>query len=67
MDVKEELAALRKLFKMLTSGRMRIHENNCDVTEREIEKLKPDIVYLERIIAHPHDWYRRPPYESDTR
>ncbi len=63
-DAKEELATLRNLFEMLKSGRMRLGENGMDVTEREIEKLKPDIAYLARIIAHPRDWWERPPYGS---
>jgi hypothetical protein len=62
MDLKEELAGLRNLLEMLISGRMTLGENGVDVTAREMEKLKPDIAYLERIIAHPDDWYRRPPY-----
>ena len=43
---------------------MKLGENGIDVTEREIEKLKPDIAYFERIIAHPRDWWERPPYGS---
>jgi hypothetical protein len=51
MDTKEQLATLRGLFEMLQSGTMTLHENGEDVTEREIEKLKPDMAYLERVLA----------------
>ena len=64
MGVKEELAELLNLFEMLKSGRMTLGENGLDVTQREIEKLKPDIAFLERIIARPHDWWRDPHYGS---
>jgi hypothetical protein len=45
-----QLATLRNLFEMLATGTMRLGENGVDVTEREIEKLKPDIAYLERLL-----------------
>jgi hypothetical protein len=64
MDAAKKLATVITLFEMLKSGRMRLSQDGVDVTECEIEKLKPEIVYLERIIAHPHDWWKRPPYES---
>jgi hypothetical protein len=51
MDTEEQLATLRGLFEMLQSGTMTLHENGEDVTEREIEKLKPDMAYLEHVLA----------------
>ena len=51
MTPVEELAALRRLLEELMSGAMSIRENGNDVTKREIDKLAPDIQYLETILA----------------
>ena len=56
MDATEELAALRNLFELLLSGLMTMHLNGEDVTKLEIEKLKPDMAYLERVLARKHEW-----------
>jgi hypothetical protein len=50
MRPKDELANLTRLLEALESKRMYISENRVDVTEREIEKLKPDIEYLESVL-----------------
>jgi hypothetical protein len=62
MDAKKELAGILKLLEMLKCGPMRITQNGVDVTESEIEKLKPEIAYLKCIVAHPDDWWQRSPY-----
>ena len=54
-STNRELTALRQLYEALTSGRMMLGENGKDVTQREIEKLKPDIAYLESVLARRHD------------
>jgi hypothetical protein len=50
-QVTEELAALRQLYAALTSGKMRLWESGNDVTQREIERLRPDMAYLETVLA----------------
>ena len=46
----EELARLRELLAALESRAMTIGEHGEDVTQREIDKLKPDIEYLESVL-----------------
>ena len=48
---KEELAALLQLLRALESGSMTIHQNGNDVTRQEIAKLRPDIRFLESLLA----------------
>ena len=51
MTDEEELRGLRCLWEALTSQGMRIIDNKrIDVTEREIEKLKPDVDFLDRCL-----------------
>jgi hypothetical protein len=50
-----ELNALRQLLDSLKSGSMAIHQNSVDVTQREIDRLKPDIEYLEGVFSHDQD------------
>jgi hypothetical protein len=47
---KDELADLRRFLLALQSGATTIHENGADVTKREIDRLKPDIEYLESLL-----------------
>lgn len=47
MTVDGELASLRHLLEALKSRAMSIIENGRDVTQREIDKLGPDIKFLE--------------------
>jgi hypothetical protein len=49
--ISDELPALRQLLRALESGQMRIVDNGTDVTQREIQKLGPDIAYLEKAIT----------------
>lgn len=51
MKPGEELAVLRQFLEALESGSMTIRESGKDVTQREIDKLKPDIAYLEKVLA----------------
>lgn len=51
MSPKEELADLRQFLKALESGSMTIHQKGEDVTQRELAKLKPEIKYLESVLA----------------
>ena len=51
MSTEKEFAALRQLLKSLESGEMRIFEDREDVTQREIDLLKPEIKTLETILA----------------
>jgi hypothetical protein len=50
MTDEEELRGLRCLWEALTLRGMRIIDNGADVTERQIEMLKPDIAFLERCL-----------------
>ena len=47
----KELAAVRQLLEALRSGAMSVRENGNNVTKREIDKLAPDIKYLETALA----------------
>jgi hypothetical protein len=49
MKPVEEIANLHQLLEALESGSMTIRQNGRDVTKREIDKLKPDIAYLEKV------------------
>lgn len=51
MKPSEDLVNLHRLLDALESGSMTIHLNGKDVTQREIEKLKPDIAYLEKVLT----------------
>jgi hypothetical protein len=51
MKPGEELVVLRQFLEALESGSMTIRESGKDVTQREIDKLKPDIAYLEKVLA----------------
>ena len=51
MTPSEELAGLRQLLKALESGSMTMRQNGQDVTKRELDKLKPDIAFLEKVLA----------------
>jgi hypothetical protein len=50
----EELAALRQLLIALESGSMTIRQSGEDVTQRELAKIKPEIKYLETVLARSH-------------
>lgn len=51
MNTREELAVLRQLLKALQSGEMTLHQHGKDVTNQEMDKLKPDIAFLEKVLA----------------
>jgi len=51
MEPIGELSSLRQLLDSLTGGSAMIFQNGADVTQSEIDKLKPDIEYLERLLA----------------
>ena len=51
VSTKDELASLRQLLRVLQTGQMTRRENHKDVTQREIDKLKPDIKHLESVLA----------------
>jgi hypothetical protein len=51
MHPDDELASLRHLMDALESGSMKLLLNGRDVTQEEIAKLKPDIEYLESVLA----------------
>ena len=51
MTPKDELADLTQLLDALENGRMTIRESDADVTQREVQKLKPDIAYLKSVLA----------------
>ena len=51
MHPDDELASLRRLLDALASGSMKLLLNGRDVTQEEVAKLKPDIEYLESILA----------------
>ena len=51
MSPTTELAGLRQLLEALESRQLTIRQNHEDVTQREIEKRKPDIAYLEAVLA----------------
>ena len=51
MHPDDELASLRRLLDALESGSMKLLQNGRDVTQEEVAKLKPDIEYLEVVLA----------------
>ena len=51
MHPDDELASLRRLLDALESGSMKLLRNGTDVTKEEVAKLKPDIEYLESVLA----------------
>ena len=51
MHPDDELASLRRLLDALESGSMKLLLNGRDVTQEEVAKLKPDIEYLESVLA----------------
>jgi hypothetical protein len=51
MHPDDELASLRHLLDALESGSMKLLLNGRDVTQEEVAKLKPDIEYLESVLA----------------
>ena len=51
MHPDDELAGLRRLLDALETGSMKLLQNNNDVTQEEVAKLKPDIEYLESVLA----------------
>jgi hypothetical protein len=51
MHPDDELAGLRHLLDALESGSMKLLLNGRDVTQEEVAKLKPDIEYLESVLA----------------
>jgi hypothetical protein len=50
-DPREVLTGLRQLLAALKSKSMTINQDGKDVTQRELDKLKPDIEYLESVHA----------------
>jgi hypothetical protein len=51
MHPDDELASLRRLLDSLENGSMKIFKNGQDVTQQEVAKLKPDVEYLESVLA----------------
>ena len=51
MHPDDELASLRRLLDSLENGSMKIFKNGQDVTQQEVAKLKPDVEYLELVLA----------------
>jgi len=51
MRPDDEFASLRRLLDALESGSMKILLKGRDVTQEELAKLKPDIEYLESVLA----------------
>ena len=51
MHPDDELASLRRLLDELETGSMKLLRNGKDVTQEEAAKLKPDIEYLESVLA----------------
>jgi hypothetical protein len=51
MHPDDELASLRRLLDALESGSMKLLLNGRDVTQEEVAELKPDIEYLESVLA----------------
>jgi hypothetical protein len=58
MNRPDELTRLRQLLEAFRSEAMTVWENDTDVTEREMAKLKADITGLEARL-HPHAGERR--------
>jgi len=55
MHPDDELASLRHLLEALETGSMKLLRNGKDVTQEEVAKLKPDIEYLESVLARIRD------------
>jgi hypothetical protein len=51
MHPDDELASLRRLLHALETGSMIISQGGKDITQEEVAKLKPDIEYLESVLA----------------
>jgi hypothetical protein len=51
MHPDDEWASLRRLLDSLENGSMKIFKNGQDVTQEEVAKLKPDVEYLESVLA----------------
>jgi hypothetical protein len=51
MHPDDELTSLRHLLDALESGSMKLLLNGRDVTQEELAKLKPDIEYVESVLA----------------
>ena len=51
MHPDDELGSLRRLLDALEFGSMKLLQNGRDVTQEEVAKLKPDIEYLEAVLA----------------
>jgi hypothetical protein len=51
MHPDDEWASLRRLLDSLENGSMKIFKNGQDVTQQEVAKLKPDVEYLESVLA----------------
>jgi hypothetical protein len=51
MHPDDELASLRRFLDALESGSMKLFLNGKDVTQEEVTKLKPDLEYLESVLA----------------
>ena len=51
MHPDDELASLRRVLSALESGSMKLLLNGRDVTQQALAKLKPDIEYLESVLA----------------
>jgi hypothetical protein len=51
MHPDDELASLRRFLDALETGSMKLLRNNKDITQEEVAKLKPDIEYLESVLA----------------
>jgi hypothetical protein len=59
MNRPDELTRLRQLLEAFRSEAMTVWENDTDVTEREMAKLKADISGLEARLHHYPDQRRR--------
>jgi hypothetical protein len=55
MSTKKELAGLSQFLKALESREMFIYQSEVDVTQREIDRLRPEIKYLESVLARTDD------------
>jgi hypothetical protein len=51
MHPDDELVNLRRLLHALETGSMKISQGGNDITHQEVAKLKPDIKYLETVLA----------------
>jgi hypothetical protein len=57
----DELGGLRRLLRRLETGQLMIRQGDFDVTQREINVLKKEIAYLERIVTRAKLEKRHPP------